>query len=83
MGNLYSFRHVVCPLLNYLSLILHMHVTVSGVIAVSWYPSGQNDDEGLPPDRLMPAILDAADKYDLKVNDIRYKMNFGAVFVSS
>ena len=50
---------------------------------MSWYPSGQNDDEGLPPDRLMPAILDAADKYDLKVNDIRYKMNLGTVFVSS
>lgn len=44
-----------------------MDIFYVGVVAVSWYPSGQNDDEGLPPDRLMPAILDAADKYDLKV----------------
>lgn len=38
-----------------------------GVVAVSWYPEGNADDEGKPPDRLMPAILNAANKYDLKV----------------
>ncbi|XP_067945702.1 glycoprotein endo-alpha-1,2-mannosidase-like [Watersipora subatra] len=38
-----------------------------GVVAVSWYPPSTADDEGEPPDRLIPAILDAADKYDVKV----------------
>jgi len=37
------------------------------VIAVSWYPNKQADSEGTPPDRLIPLLLDAAAKYDIKV----------------
>lgn len=40
---------------------------ISGVVAVSWYPTGTADDEGQPPDLLIPTLLDVADKYDLKV----------------
>lgn len=35
---------------------------------MSWYPTGESDDEGEPPDRLIPTLLNAAEKYDLKVN---------------
>ncbi|KAG1972988.1 glycoprotein endo-alpha-1,2-mannosidase [Pimephales promelas] len=38
-----------------------------GVLAVSWYPRSMNDDNGEEIDNLMPLILDAADKYQLKV----------------
>ncbi|KAF6016787.1 MANEA [Bugula neritina] len=38
-----------------------------GVIAVSWYPNKQADSEGTPPDRLIPLLLDAAAKYDIKL----------------
>lgn len=38
-----------------------------GVIAVSWYPSGMADDEGTPPDLLIPQLLDTAQKYAIKV----------------
>ena len=40
---------------------------IVGVVAVSWYPNGEADDEGLPPDPLIPILLEYADKYDLKV----------------
>jgi glycoprotein endo-alpha-1,2-mannosidase len=38
-----------------------------GVLIVSWYPPGLADDHGKPLDPLMPAILDAAHQYKLKV----------------
>ncbi|KAK7152767.1 hypothetical protein R3I93_010860 [Phoxinus phoxinus] len=38
-----------------------------GVLAVSWYPRSMNDDNGEEIDNLLPLILDAADKYQLKV----------------
>ncbi len=38
-----------------------------GVIAVSWYPPGTADDEGVPPDPLMSQLLDIAQKYAIKV----------------
>ena len=38
-----------------------------GVIAVSWYPAGMSDDEGPPPDPVIPVLLDAALKYGIKV----------------
>ncbi|XP_078618361.1 glycoprotein endo-alpha-1,2-mannosidase-like [Branchiostoma floridae x Branchiostoma japonicum] len=38
-----------------------------GVFAVSWYPPEQADNEGQPSDSLIPALLDAAQKYSLKV----------------
>ncbi|XP_071113554.1 glycoprotein endo-alpha-1,2-mannosidase-like [Haliotis cracherodii] len=41
--------------------------TGAGVVSVSWYPSRDADDEGIPSDRLIPLILDKANKYDLKV----------------
>ena len=42
-------------------------VTVSGVVAVSWYPPGMSDDNGRPVDPHIPLLLDAANKYHLKV----------------
>ncbi|XP_066280514.1 glycoprotein endo-alpha-1,2-mannosidase-like [Branchiostoma lanceolatum] len=38
-----------------------------GVFAVSWYPPEQADNEGQPSDSLIPALMDAAQKYSLKV----------------
>ena len=38
-----------------------------GVIAVSWYPAGLSDDEGPPPDPVIPVLLDAALDYGVKV----------------
>ncbi|KAI2654225.1 Glycoprotein endo-alpha-1,2-mannosidase [Labeo rohita] len=38
-----------------------------GVLAVSWYPHSMNDDNGEEIDNLLPLVLDAADKYQLKV----------------
>ncbi|XP_061177404.1 glycoprotein endo-alpha-1,2-mannosidase-like [Saccostrea echinata] len=39
----------------------------AGVLAVSWYPPNDADNEGKQPDKLTPLILDMADKYQLKV----------------
>ena len=38
-----------------------------GVISVSWYPVGKSDDEGFPPDPLIPPLLDIAHAYSVKV----------------
>ncbi|XP_077977773.1 glycoprotein endo-alpha-1,2-mannosidase-like [Glandiceps talaboti] len=38
-----------------------------GVVVVSWYPNSRSDAEGIPSDSLMPSLLDAAHKYQLKV----------------
>ncbi|XP_055512042.1 glycoprotein endo-alpha-1,2-mannosidase-like protein [Leucoraja erinacea] len=38
-----------------------------GVLVLSWYPSGLEDDYSDPVDDLVPAILDAAERYSLKV----------------
>lgn len=38
-----------------------------GVIAVSWYPAGLSDDEGPPPDPVIPVLLDSALEYGIKV----------------
>ena len=38
-----------------------------GVISVSWYPKGLGDDEGFPPDPLIPDLLDIAEMYSIKV----------------
>ena len=38
-----------------------------GVIAVSWYPAGLSDDEGPPPDPVIPVLLDAALTHGIKI----------------
>ena len=38
-----------------------------GVLVLSWYPPSTADEHGKPVDRLLPKLLDAADKLDLKV----------------
>ncbi|TRY87883.1 hypothetical protein DNTS_021346 [Danionella cerebrum] len=38
-----------------------------GVLAVSWYPRNMKDENGEEIDSLLPLILDAAEKYQLKV----------------
>ena len=38
-----------------------------GVVSASWYPPGLADDEGIPPDSLIPLLLDIAHKYAIKV----------------
>ena len=48
----------------------HMQMLVRaniGVVAVSWYPPEQHDDDGLSPDRLLPLLLDIAHNYSIKV----------------
>lgn len=56
---------------DYLLQLLHPSteyaLLISGVLAVSWYPRSMNDDNGEEIDNLLPLILDAADKYQLKV----------------
>ena len=39
----------------------------AGVVAVSWYPKGKADDQGIPVDSLIPKLLDSARKFELKV----------------
>ena len=38
-----------------------------GVVSVSWYPPGDADDEGLPPDSILPLLLDIAHLYSIQV----------------
>ncbi|XP_067840869.1 glycoprotein endo-alpha-1,2-mannosidase-like isoform X2 [Heptranchias perlo] len=38
-----------------------------GVLALSWYPPGLSDENGEPTEDLVPVILEAAHKYQLKV----------------
>lgn len=38
-----------------------------GVMSVSWYPEGMSDDEGGPPDELIPDLLNIAHKYGVQV----------------
>lgn len=38
---------------------------------MSWYPPNDADNEGKNPDKLIPLILDLADKYKLKVKLIK------------
>ena len=38
-----------------------------GVVSVSWYPNLDADDEGFPPDPLLPLLLDIAQMYSIKV----------------
>lgn len=44
-----------------------LRMAAVGVLAVSWYPRSMKDDNGEEIDSLLPLILDAADKYQLKV----------------
>ncbi|XP_033095262.1 glycoprotein endo-alpha-1,2-mannosidase-like [Anneissia japonica] len=45
----------------------YMYKARVGVLVVSWYPPGKADNEGHPSDDLMPILLDAAHRYQLKV----------------
>lgn len=38
-----------------------------GVLVLSWYPPGLADDNGEPAEDLVPAVLDAAYRHNLKV----------------
>ena len=38
-----------------------------GVLVLSWYPPNTADEQGQPVDRLLPRLLDAADKLSLKI----------------
>ncbi|XP_060588378.1 glycoprotein endo-alpha-1,2-mannosidase-like isoform X2 [Ruditapes philippinarum] len=38
-----------------------------GVIVVSWYPPGDADNQGREPDSVMPLLLAAASRYELKI----------------
>ncbi|KAG2467740.1 glycoprotein endo-alpha-1,2-mannosidase [Polypterus senegalus] len=38
-----------------------------GVLSLSWYPPDMKDDAGEPTDELVPAVLDIAHKYQVKV----------------
>lgn len=41
-----------------------------GVLVLSWYPPGLADDNGEPAEDLVPAVLDAAYRHNLKVKII-------------
>ena len=38
-----------------------------GVLVLSWYPPSTADEHGKPVDRLLPKLLDAADKLNIKI----------------
>ena len=38
-----------------------------GVVAVSWYPPGRADEEGIPSDSLVPLLLDTANSFSIKL----------------
>lgn len=38
-----------------------------GVVAVSWYPPGLKDENGPQSDKMIPTLLDVAQKYNLKI----------------
>ena len=38
-----------------------------GVVSVSWYPPGLSDEEGPPPDPVIPVLLDAALSHGIKI----------------
>lgn len=42
-----------------------------GVLVMSWYPPGLADDNGEPAEDLVPAVLDAAYRHNLKVKYTR------------
>ena len=44
-----------------------LRVAGVGVIVVSWYPAGLADEEGPPPDPVIPVLLDAALAHDIKL----------------
>ena len=46
-----------------------MNLPVSGVLAVSWYPPNEGDEQGKPFDSIIPLLLKAALKYKIKVVD--------------
>ena len=46
-------------------------ISLLGTISISWYPPGMADDAGYSWDDLIPRILDGADKYKLKVNNLQ------------
>jgi len=41
-----------------------------GVLVLSWYPPGLADDNGEPAEDMVPAVLDAAYRHNLKVKGI-------------
>uniref|UniRef100_A0A8C7VH42 Glycoprotein endo-alpha-1,2-mannosidase-like protein n=1 Tax=Oncorhynchus mykiss TaxID=8022 RepID=A0A8C7VH42_ONCMY len=41
----------------------------AGVLVLSWYPPGLADDNGEPTEDLVPAVLDAAHRHNLKVRN--------------
>ena len=47
-----------------------------GVLAVSWYPPNDADNEGKNPDKQIPLILDLANKYHLKVRLMYHILRF-------
>jgi glycoprotein endo-alpha-1,2-mannosidase len=44
-----------------------LRVAGVGVIVVSWYPAGLADEEGPPPDPVIPVLLDTALAHDIKI----------------
>ncbi|PVD29043.1 hypothetical protein C0Q70_11640 [Pomacea canaliculata] len=47
-----------------------IHSAGVGVLAVSWYPPGEADDDGIPLDNLMPLILDSAHAHGIKATGL-------------
>ena len=47
--------------------MMQMRTARVGVVVLSWYPPGKADEEGIPSDSLVPLLLDAAAKYNLKI----------------
>lgn len=45
----------------------NLSLNLSGVLAISWYPPGMKDDNGDTTDDIVPLVLDAAHKYQIKV----------------
>ena len=48
--------------------ILQIRPAGVGVVSVSWYPPGLSDDEGPPPDPVIPVLFDAALAHGIKIH---------------
>ncbi|CAF3619111.1 unnamed protein product [Rotaria sp. Silwood1] len=67
-----NFYPLLGPYSSRSPVVLDKHMRMirmsgAGTLSVSWYPPGMADDAGRPWDDIIPHLLDAADKYKLKV----------------
>ncbi|TRY99011.1 hypothetical protein DNTS_024563 [Danionella cerebrum] len=51
------------------SHMAQIEAAAAGVVVLSWYPPGVADEHGQPSEDIVPAVMDAAQRHSIKVND--------------